>query len=167
LPYADRSSVGECSTMREGESPIPMKFAIIFVCFAFATCLIAEQNTEANVTGLGECGTYNLIKQVGFPSSAWNVMTCIASLESSYNCAAGPHENSNGTDDYGLFQINSGYWCSGPGTIANGCGHPCSDMFQCQTNAQCALEVYHQQGFTAWATYNNNREYCESFTVNC
>jgi hypothetical protein len=45
------------------------------------------------------------IQNAYFPSSAWNTMMCIAWHESSYNVNAEDND-SNGTTDYGLFQIN-------------------------------------------------------------
>jgi hypothetical protein len=45
------------------------------------------------------------IQNAYFPSNAWNTMMCIAWQESSYNVNAEDND-SNGTTDYGLFQIN-------------------------------------------------------------
>ena len=85
------------------------------------------------------------------------VFRCIAWQESSYNNAATDND-SNGTTDFGLFQINSGYWCQGPNTQSNGCNVSCDQLYGSGSdslNAQCAYTIYSQQGLTAWATYNS------------
>uniref|UniRef100_A0A672ZXY9 lysozyme n=1 Tax=Sphaeramia orbicularis TaxID=375764 RepID=A0A672ZXY9_9TELE len=50
---------------------------------------------------------------------------CVTYHESRYNTAAVNH-NSDGSKDYGIFQLNSHYWCSDGGeSVANGCGITC------------------------------------------
>ncbi|KAG2464908.1 LYSC protein, partial [Polypterus senegalus] len=51
---------------------------------------------------------------------------CLAKWESDYNTNAENH-NTDGSTDYGIFQINSRLWCrDGIIRSADGCGIPCS-----------------------------------------
>ncbi|KAJ8338901.1 hypothetical protein SKAU_G00356870, partial [Synaphobranchus kaupii] len=50
---------------------------------------------------------------------------CLAKWESSYNTGATNH-NTDGSTDYGIFQINSRWWCDNGSRTANACGIPCS-----------------------------------------
>ena len=75
----------------------------------------------------------------GSPSLA-PVMAAIALAESGGNPNA-VNYNTNGTVDRGLWQINS-IW----GSLST---------FDVTTNAESAVNVYNQQGITAWSTYNN------------
>uniref|UniRef100_A0A8C3SDN2 lysozyme n=1 Tax=Chelydra serpentina TaxID=8475 RepID=A0A8C3SDN2_CHESE len=54
---------------------------------------------------------------------------CLAKHESSYNTRA-INRNKNGSSDYGIFQINSKYWCHDGQTpgASNGCRIPCSKL---------------------------------------
>uniref|UniRef100_A0A672ZXY3 lysozyme n=1 Tax=Sphaeramia orbicularis TaxID=375764 RepID=A0A672ZXY3_9TELE len=53
---------------------------------------------------------------------------CVTYHESRYNTAAVNH-NSDGSKDYGIFQLNSHYWCSDGGeSVANGCGITCDQL---------------------------------------
>ncbi|KAL7988127.1 hypothetical protein Chor_007046 [Crotalus horridus] len=52
---------------------------------------------------------------------------CMAFYESSFNTRKVGRSNRNGGHDYGIFQINSHYWCNSyQGHTANGCNKPCS-----------------------------------------
>lgn len=53
---------------------------------------------------------------------------CLARWESSYNTQATNYNPGSQSTDYGIFQINSRYWCNDgktPGAV-NACGIPCS-----------------------------------------
>uniref|UniRef100_A0A672ZX16 lysozyme n=1 Tax=Sphaeramia orbicularis TaxID=375764 RepID=A0A672ZX16_9TELE len=64
---------------------------------------------------------------------------CVTYHESRYNTAAVNH-NSDGSKDYGIFQLNSHYWCSDGGeSVANGCGITC-DRQQVMSAECCALQ---------------------------
>lgn len=56
-------------------------------------------------------------------------MVCISKYESSLNCDA-TNKNTDSSTDYGLFQINSYYWCSGnPMSKYNECQTSCYSLF--------------------------------------
>ena len=117
--------------------------------------------------GATDCQTANYLRAAGFPSSSIGTMVCIAKWESSFNCQATNH-NSNDSTDYGLFQINSYYWCSGdPMSKYNECNASCSSLFDCQSNANCAYKVYKEQGYTAWYGYQSHKAECDAAPAPC
>ena len=98
---------------------------------------------------------------------AFRLNVCISKYESSYNCDA-KNTNTDGSSDYGLFQINSYYWCSGdPKSKYNECGISCSSLYNCQSNSNCAYKVWKEQGYNAWYGYKYHKSECDNYKVNC
>jgi len=94
-------------------------------------------------------------------------MTCAAYYESDWNCGA-TDKDSNGSEDFGISQINSYYWCSGgPDSVYDECHDSCSDMLQCQPNCNCALIVFNQQGMNAWYGYQSHESTCVNYAPDC
>jgi len=140
----------------------------LFFAFLFFTGFAYNNDTKVNVsTKETECQVANNARKAGFPESAVPVMVCISKYESSFNCDA-TNKNVDGSTDYGLFQINSYYWCSGdPYSKYNECGTSCTSLFNCQTNANCAYRVYKEQGFNAWYGYQYHKSECDNYKLNC
>lgn len=114
-----------------------------------------------------ECQVASYLRKAGFPENTIGTMVCISKYESSFNCDA-TNKNTDSSTDYGLFQINSYYWCSGdPMSKYNECHTSCSSLFNCQTNANCAYTVWRQQGYTAWYGYQYHKSECDNYKVNC
>jgi len=112
-----------------------------------------------------ECDVVKYLKNAGFPSHTIGTMVCISKYESSWNCGA-TNKNVDGSTDYGLFEINSYYWCSGDSTSKyNECGTSCSSLMDCQKNANCAYKVYKEQGFNAWYGYQYHKKECDSYPI--
>ena len=110
-----------------------------------------------------ECDVARYLRNAGFPSSTIGTMVCISKYESSWNCGA-TNKNTDGSTDYGLFEINSYYWCSGdPTSKYNECGTSCSSLMDCQKNTNCAYRVYKEQGFNAWYGYKYHKSECDSY----
>jgi len=127
--------------------------------------LVKSVNYESNVQS--QCQIANYLRNSGFPETAIGTMVCISKYESSYNCDA-KNTNTDGSSDYGLFQINSYYWCSGdPLSKYNECGVSCSSLYTCQTNSNCAYKVWKEQGYNAWYGYKYHKTECDSYKVNC
>lgn len=93
------------------------------------------------MTTLSDSQIAGLAQGAGFPPSVIPTMVAIALAESSGNPDA-THTNSNGSIDYGLWQINSVHNIGG-------------NLLDPATNAQAAKTVYDQQGLKAWSTYNS------------
>lgn len=97
-----------------------------------------EQVAESSNVSRPQPDIESLIRQA-FPECP-DTMIAIARAESSMRVNA-VHLNNNGTEDYGLFQINSihGYdkeWLMNP-----------------VNNIRAAREVFEKQGLNAWVTY--------------
>lgn len=128
--------------------------------------LSCDSNVKKGVESGGkqsECDVAKYLRNAGFPSNTIGTMVCIAKYESSLNCDA-TNKNTDGSTDYGLFEINSYYWCSGDTTSKyNECGTSCQSLMDCQKNANCAYKVYKEQGFNAWYGYQYHRSECDSY----
>ncbi|XP_038293756.1 lysozyme C, milk isozyme-like isoform X1 [Canis lupus familiaris] len=60
----------------------------------------------------------------GYSLANW---VCMAEYESNFNTQAFNGRNSNGSSDYGIFQLNSKWWCkSNSHSSANACNIMCS-----------------------------------------
>lgn len=87
-----------------------------------------------------------LVKQAGFPQSVHVTMVAIALAESGGRVEVINPFNSNGTKDYGLFQINSVH------------GYNERDLVtDAAFNTRCAKAIYDRQGLRAWSVYNNGK----------
>ncbi|XP_036153979.1 lysozyme C-like [Myotis myotis] len=86
---------------------------------------------------------------------------CLAKWESSYNTRATNKNNGDKSTDYGIFQINSRYWCNDgktPGAV-NACGINCNVLLQDDITqaATCAKRVVKDpQGIRAWVAWRNH-----------
>lgn len=75
-------------------------------------------------------------------SQSWGYnMTLIASAESSFGTNSTNH-NGNGSDDFGVWQINT----------INGGGTKDFDVATCAADA---VRIFHSQGLSAWSTWNS------------
>ncbi|XP_057599115.1 lysozyme C-like [Hippopotamus amphibius kiboko] len=88
---------------------------------------------------------------------------CLAYWESHYNTQATNYNPGDRSTDYGIFQINSHYWCNDgktPGAV-NGCGILCSALLQDDISqaVACAKKIVSQQGITAWVAW---RAHCQN-----
>lgn len=81
--------------------------------------------------------------QAGFPDSELVTAVAVAYAESTFNERA-THRNSDGSTDYGLWQINSVH---GFPEIASGA------WADPATNARLAYQVWKGQGWNAWSTH--------------
>ncbi|NP_036903.2 lysozyme C-1 precursor [Rattus norvegicus] len=86
---------------------------------------------------------------------------CLAQHESNYNTQARNYNPGDQSTDYGIFQINSRYWCNDGKTprAKNACGIPCSALLQDDiTQAiQCAKRVVRDpQGIRAWVAWQRH-----------
>ncbi|XP_042365126.1 lysozyme C II-like [Plectropomus leopardus] len=85
---------------------------------------------------------------------------CLSYYESRYKTTAINH-NRGGSTDYGIFQINSYWWCDDgqtPGS-KNGCHISCSEVLTDDISVAitCAKRVVRDpQGIEAWVAWKNN-----------
>ncbi|XP_034972602.1 lysozyme C, milk isozyme-like [Zootoca vivipara] len=85
---------------------------------------------------------------------------CTAYHESKYESSAVGPPNTDGSQDYGVFQINSRYWCDNQqGETANGCRISCSAFTDdnITDDIECAKTVVRDpQGMDAWVAWKNH-----------
>ncbi|XP_042310045.1 lysozyme C-like [Sceloporus undulatus] len=90
---------------------------------------------------------------------------CLVEHESSYNTKA---INNNGNSrDYGLFQINSKYWCDDGKTAGakNACHIKCNKFLDdnLDDDMTCALKIAHEaKGLTPWVGW---KKHCKGKNV--
>ncbi|KAM7393332.1 hypothetical protein PAMA_008136 [Pampus argenteus] len=85
---------------------------------------------------------------------------CLTKWESSYNTRVINH-NTDGSTDYGIFQINSRWWCEDGRTprSVNACGIKCSELLTDDISAAitCAKRVVRDpNGIRAWVGWRNH-----------
>ncbi|XP_068130521.1 lysozyme C-1-like isoform X3 [Hyperolius riggenbachi] len=96
---------------------------------------------------------------VHFRSTCLHGGICLAYYESSYNTAA---VNNNGPSrDYGIFQINSKWWCNDGKTrgAVNACHISCQSLLNdnIYDDIECAKRVVRDpQGISAWVAWRNH-----------
>ncbi|XP_004632212.1 lysozyme C [Octodon degus] len=92
---------------------------------------------------------------------------CLAKWESDYNTKATNYNPGDESTDYGIFQINSRYWCNNGRTprAVNACGISCSALLQdnIAEAVTCAKRVVRDpQGIRAWMAW---RSHCQNQDV--
>ncbi|XP_034937417.1 lysozyme-like [Chelonus insularis] len=115
-------------------------------------------NREIQAVTLTEDQLREQLRLQGFPENQINTWICLIMAESSGRTDAVDPLNTDGSRDYGLFQINSRYWCSDSGQPGNGCNVRCEDVMTDDITlaSQCAKLIYKTQGFEAWTGWKNN-----------
>ena len=103
---------------------------------------------------LSQAEVARAIRKAGFPESVVGKMVCTAKYESSFYERASNH-NRNGSNDYGLFQINSIHFGR------SGCPSSASALYDADANAKCAYQVYKAQGVNAWYGYKKHKSECD------
>lgn len=80
--------------------------------FLIIAVLIAISNAKI----YSKCELARKMDKAGFARSSLPDWMCLVDSESSFNTKAINPHNADGSTDYGIFQINNGYWCNpGPG----------------------------------------------------
>ena len=100
--------------------------------------------TPSAKTSKTNVGLEDLWKKAGGPVNVAKIMAAIALAESGGRVGAVGGPNSNGTHDYGLWQINSVHHYDRHRLLTDPA-----------YNAQAAVAIYHSQGLQAWSTYTS------------
>ncbi|XP_027729948.1 lysozyme C-like [Vombatus ursinus] len=122
--------------------------------------LISLSVTVHGVT-LERCDFARRIKQQldGYRGISLANWVCLAQWESGFNTKATNYNPGDRSTDYGIFQINSHYWCNDGKTphAVNGCGVRCSELQEDNLvkAIQCAKKIVAQQGIGAWVAWRN------------
>ncbi|XP_043823140.1 lysozyme C [Dromiciops gliroides] len=111
---------------------------------------------------LERCEFARRIKQLGmdgYHSISLANWVCLAQWESSFNTKATNYNPGDKSTDYGIFQINSHYWCDDGKTphASNGCKVKCSELQEDNLvkATNCAKKIVDQQGIQAWVAWRN------------
>ncbi|XP_005816997.1 lysozyme C-like isoform X1 [Xiphophorus maculatus] len=87
---------------------------------------------------------------------------CLTQHESNFNTNV-KYRNTDGSTDYGIFQINSRWWCRDGGvSTSNGCGINCSQLLtdDVRKAITCAKRVVRDpNGVGAWVAW---RRHCQN-----
>ncbi|XP_017059465.1 lysozyme X [Drosophila ficusphila] len=127
---------------------------------ALVICVLAVAISVTLARTMDRCSLAREMYRLGVPKSQLARWTCIARHESDYRTHVVGPPNSDGSNDYGIFQINDRYWCQ-PASgkySSNGCNINCNELLtdNIRNSVRCAQKVQGEQGWTAWATW----EYC-------
>ncbi|XP_058473462.1 lysozyme C-like [Solea solea] len=105
------------------------------------------------------CEWARLLKRSGMDGYRGNSLAdwvCLSQWESHYNTQT-TNLNTDGTTDYGIFQINSRWWCdNGQGVTENACGIKCSELLTDDVTVaiECAKRVVRDpNGIRAWVAW--------------
>ncbi|KFO24752.1 lysozyme C [Fukomys damarensis] len=103
----------------------------------------------------------------GFHGVSLANWVCLAKWESNYKTQATNYNPGDKSTDYGIFQINSHYWCDDGKTpkAVNACGVSCKALLQDDISqaVECAKRVVKDpQGIGAWVAW---RKHCQNTDV--
>nr|ABY84356.1 c-type lysozyme [Solea senegalensis] len=125
-----------------------MKCLVFMLLVALSSAKVFERCEWARKLrshGMDGVGGYNLANWV-----------CLTKGESDYNTRA-TNRNTDGSIDYGIFQMNSRYWCNnGQGPTSNACGISCSELLKDDVTAaiRCVKRVVQDpNGIRAWVAW--------------
>nr|AEG19518.1 lysozyme [Cyclina sinensis] len=137
---------------------------IVFnVKFLVVLLMIIETSRAATKT---KCQVVQALRAQGVTSdSELRNWLCLVEKESSFRYDV-TNSNSNGSKDYGIFQLNDGFWCGKSngysGTICwrlrtNGCQDSCSSFLNSDisNDANCAVRIKNCDGFSRWEGWKN------------
>jgi lysozyme C len=81
---------------------------------------------------------------------------CLVEHESSFTTSK-TNKNRNKSTDYGLFQINNGFWCKN-GKAGGDCKIDCSNLLDddITDDIKCAKLIHRRHGFNAWYGWKNH-----------
>uniref|UniRef100_A0A1B0DCE0 lysozyme n=1 Tax=Phlebotomus papatasi TaxID=29031 RepID=A0A1B0DCE0_PHLPP len=88
-----------------------------------------------------------------FPRNDLPNWMCLIQSESNYDTRAINRHNTDGSWDYGLFQINDRYWCAGQYIGGkNICGINCETLLDAGLGYQidCIKTIHREHGFYGW-----------------
>lgn len=141
------------SVVLQSSKKVAMQISCVLVCVIFLVSGIAPTWCRT----FTRCSLAREMYRLGVPKSELPQWTCIAERESAYRTHVVGPPNTDGSNDYGVFQINDRYWCQpASGTFSyNGCGLNCDALLTDDISeaVQCARKIKQQSGWAAWTTW--------------
>ncbi|KFM60871.1 Lysozyme C-1, partial [Stegodyphus mimosarum] len=96
-----------------------------------------------------------MIYQMGMTKAIAGQWVCLAKFSSGFNTQALHGTYSDGSDDFGIFQINDKYCRKG---TKISCGVNCTDLVSDNIvlSAKCATQIFKREGFSHWPAWKTN-----------
>nr|XP_016993244.2 lysozyme X-like [Drosophila takahashii] len=120
-------------------------------------CILALATPAILARTMDRCSLAREMDNLGVPRNQLARWACIAQHESSYRTGVVGPPNSDGSNDYGIFQINDLYWCQpSSGKFShNACNIRCDDLLtdDISRSVKCARMVQREQGWSAWSVW--------------
>ncbi|XP_075976249.1 lysozyme-like [Anticarsia gemmatalis] len=122
-----------------------------FVCLFVVLCLASTGYSKK----FTKCELVHELRKQGFPENQMKDLVCLVEGESSFQTHVKGGPNTDGSFDWGLFQINDRYWCNAGNTPGKSCNLKCSDLLTDDITAasKCAKTVLASQGLSAWTAW--------------
>ncbi|XP_035215401.1 lysozyme C, tracheal isozyme-like [Stegodyphus dumicola] len=119
---------------------------LLFLCLQVAVL-------EAKI--LKPCDVASAMIQLGQKKTKAASWVCLAKFASGFNTQALNGPLSDGSYDFGIFQINDKYCKAGS---KQSCGVSCTDLVKDDPipSAKCALKIFDKEGFGHWSSWKNN-----------
>ncbi|XP_075298896.1 lysozyme C-like [Opisthocomus hoazin] len=139
-----------------------MRNSMLFFGFLLAFLSLAVPGTEGEI--ISRCELVKILREHGFEGFEGTTIAdwiCLVQHESDYNTEA--YNNNGPSRDYGIFQINSKYWCNDGKTsgAVDGCHISCSELMtnDLEDDIKCAKKIARDaHGLTPWYGWKNHCE---------
>lgn len=105
-----------------------------------------------------KCSLATELSRLGVPKSELPDWVCLVQHESNFKTNWINKKNSNGSWDFGLFQINDKWWCQGHIRSHNTCNVKCEELVteDIEKALECAKVIKRERGYKAWYGWLNN-----------
>ncbi|KAM7428890.1 hypothetical protein ABFA07_020201 [Porites harrisoni] len=127
--------------------------------FLLGTLALGEM---ANAGTKTKCDVVRALRIQNVPNSDMRDWLCLVNHESGFQYDI-VHENSDGSKDYGIYQLNDNYWCDQGDTKYTscwqintfGCGYKCSDFTDSVIawDTDCAVKIKNCNSFSKWRAW--------------
>ncbi|XP_061391442.1 lysozyme 1B [Musca vetustissima] len=144
-----------------------LPISIIVTSFLLSSLILLMHCKETQTRRLQPCELAGQLYILDIPKEELPLWLCIVQYESRFNTHVIGSRNTDGSLDYGIFQISDKYWCKPPTTTEdpplvhyfNECEVDCMDLMQDDITeaVKCAKLIRKQQGWSAWSVYG---EFC-------
>ncbi|XP_047026248.1 lysozyme-like [Helicoverpa zea] len=127
-----------------------MTRAILFIVIL---CFVSKSFGKT----FSECDLVRELRKQGFPEHQLRDWMCLIEAESNRRTHVVGGSNSDGSHDFGLFQINDRYWCNNGEHPGKECNIRCKDLLldDITIASQCTKKIFGVHGFNAWVAWVN------------
>ncbi|CAM9829829.1 unnamed protein product [Bubo scandiacus] len=136
-----------------------MRKSVLFFGFLLVFFGLALPGTQAKI--IRRCDLVKILRKHGFEGFEGTTVAdwvCLVQHESGYNTEA--FHNNGASRDYGIFQINSQYWCEDGKTRGskNACHIRCSKLQDnIEDSIRCAKKIAREaHGLSPWYGWRNH-----------